>query len=77
MKDLTLIEEIIRDIESANKRRNSNRTENLLSWKNWLASDIFETYNISSNIVKAIIKRAIKTDGASLEVDISKLEKAA
>lgn len=77
MKLLTQLEEIIRDVESANKRRNSNLTENLLSWKNWQASDIFETYNISSNIVKAIIKRAIKTDGASLEVDISKLEKAA
>ena len=77
MKLLTQLEEIIRDVESANKRRNSNRTENLLSWKNWQASDIFETYNISSSIVKAIIERAIKTDGASLEVDISKLEKAA
>ncbi|MCX8596829.1 hypothetical protein J3U31_02935 [Gilliamella sp. B3486] len=77
MKLLTQLEEIIRDVESANKRRNSNLTENLLSWKNWQASDIFETYNISSSIVKAIIERAIKTDGASLEVDISKLEKAA
>lgn len=77
MKELTLLEEIIRDVENANARRNRNRRDNFLSWKNWRTSYIFESYNISSNVVKAIIRRAIKTDGASLEVDIKKLEKAA
>ena len=72
MNELKLLAEIKRDVEHANSRRNQK-----INWKDWNASDIFESYNVSSNIVKAIIKRAIKTDGASLEVDISKLEKAA
>lgn len=76
MKELTLLEEIIRDVESANKRRNRARTDNFLSWKNWTARDIFEAYNISSNAVKTIIRRAIKTDGVSLANDIKKLEKS-
>ncbi|MCX8727010.1 hypothetical protein [Gilliamella sp. B2838] len=67
MKELTLLKEIIRDVESANGRRNGDRTDNCLSWKNWQATDIFETYNVSSNVIKAIIRRAIKTDGASLK----------
>ena len=72
MNELKLLAEIKRDVEHANSRRNQK-----INWKDWNASDIFESYNVSSNIVKAIIKRAIKTDGASLELDISKLEKAA
>lgn len=76
MKELTLLEEIVRDVEIANARRNRERADNFLSWKNWLASYIFETYNISSKKIKSIIRRAIKTDGASLVNDIKKLQKA-
>ena len=70
MNELKLLEEIKRDVEHANSRRGVE-----ISWKNWQAIDIFEAYNINSNAIKAIIKRAIKTDGASLAIDIKKLEK--
>ena len=73
--DKKLLDEIIRDVESANNRRNGAKTDNFLSWKNWRASYIFEAYNISSKAVKSIIRRAIKTDGVSLGNDIKKLEK--
>lgn len=69
MRDLQLLEEIKRDVEHTNSRRNQK-----ITWKNWNASDIFEAYNISSNVVKTIIRRAIKSDGVSLINDIKKLE---
>lgn len=71
MNELKLLEEIKRDVEHANSRRGVE-----ISWKNWTARDIFEAYNISSNAVKTIIRRAIKTDGVSLANDIKKLEKS-
>lgn len=70
MNELKLLAEIKRDVEHANSLRRN------VTWKNWQATDIFEAYNITSNAVKTIIRRAIKTDGASLDNYIKKLEKS-
>lgn len=76
MSDLNLVYEILRDVNGSNEQRNLDRNENFLSWKNWRANDIFDCYENCSKTVKSIIRRAIKTDGASLDNDIEKLEKA-
>jgi hypothetical protein len=78
MKELELLNEIIRDVESSNNRRNKDRKSDFdresdfLSWKNWNANDIFDCYDNCSKKAKEIIRRAIKTDGASLDSDIKK-----
>lgn len=69
MSQLTLLNEIRRDVEAANSRRSNNVT-----WKNWVADDIFSAYNVSCKTVKSIIERAIKTDGQSLDSDIKQIE---
>lgn len=74
MKELELLNEIIRDVENSNNRRNKDRKSDFLSWKNWRANDIFDCYDNCSKNVKSIIRRAIKTDGASLDSDIKKME---
>lgn len=69
MTQLALLNEIRRDVEAANSRRSNNVT-----WKNWIAADIFSAYNISCSTIKSIIERAIKTDGQSLDSDIKQIE---
>ena len=48
-----------------------------ITWKNWSVDDILEPYNVKSLKVKNIIRRAVKTDGASLCADIKVLENQA
>lgn len=72
MENLNLVNQIVRDVEAANSRRETN-----ITWKNWNANDILEPYNVRSLKVKNIIRRAVKTDGASLCADIEALEKQA
>lgn len=72
MENLNLVNQIVRDVEAANLRRETN-----ITWKNWSVDDILEPYNVKSLKVKNIIRRAVKTDGASLCADIKALENQA
>ncbi|WP_392563187.1 hypothetical protein RHO12_12580 (plasmid) [Orbus sturtevantii] len=71
MKELNLLQEIIRDVDAANRLRDN------ISWKNWESADvILESYQFKpTNVLKSILERAIKTDGLSLEKDISRFKK--
>lgn len=55
MKNLNLVNQIVRDVEAANSRRETN-----ITWKNWNVDDILEPYNVRSLKVKNIIRRAVK-----------------
>lgn len=70
MENLNLVLEIVREVESANKRNGT-------TWKQWKLSEIAEYYNFPDAFVKFIISKAINTNGRSLESDIKDMERMA
>ena len=70
MENLNLVLEIVREVESANKRNGT-------TWKQWKLSEIAEYYNFPDAFVKFIISKAINTNGRSLDGDIKDLERMA
>ena len=53
MENLNLVNQIVRDVEAANSRRETN-----ITWKNWNANDILEPYNVRSFRKTSMLKGA-------------------